>query len=577
MQFERYNVDRPNGVNLAQEPSQLPEKVWDNADQVAFRHGTTKKVSGYERGFGETGGTVEGESIPDVLLPLRDDDGEYYWWSYATSYPDDKIYRILSTDNHVDVSPIGGIDDEPDFIWSGDSINGVPYFTKAVPYKYGVSEFEKQVPFPFFVKANRIRTFRNFMIALNFETEQFDPIDWDTDDYYKNFGFWAQGKHQSALWWSSSLVGKDLDELSWADADPTSESGWNFLGGAGGNLVDGVPLRDSFILYRERSVWQMVYTGGINVFAFKEIFNDAGALSGDCAIEVEGKHLVIGQSDIYMHDGVTKTSIADGVIRREIFESIDPNYIDSVFIAPRYKDKEAWICIPEAGSNAFGRCNKAYVYNWEEGAWSIRDIPNALCSAWGILSIPTDDITWTAESEGGDIVVIGNDGEDIYGAEFPDTIGCTWEESSDKWIDASWSYSALDWGMTFGSLLEETEGVYTGAIYTMIDNPLKDGQNFTASVEKKWMDMGDQNLIKSLNRIFPVVRGTGTIKVYTAGSMTTMQAPQWQYAGEYDPSVKTHLGCRSSGKYLHVKFEWDEISRLEVKGYSVEYKVTGAR
>lgn len=554
MQYQRYKVERPKGVNFTQEPAQLPDEVWDNVDQVAFRHGTTQKVSGYEQGFGKTGVLGDGSVVPDTVLPLRDDGGEYYWWAYTSTSPD-TIHRIQSVDAHQDVTPIAGIEDLPDYTWSGDSLNGVPYFTKGVPYKWDESaNFEKFTKFPIHLKANTIRTYRNFMIALNIETERFDPIDYEEDDYYKDFGFWTAGKHQNAIWWSAGAIDKDID-VSWADADPTSESGWNFLGGTGGNIVDGKTLRDSFIIYRERSVWQMTYTGGVNVFSWKELFNDAGALSRDCVAEIEGNHLVVGQSDVYMHDGVSKRSIADGIIRKEIYRTIDKEHIDKVFIATRYKDKEAWICVPQAATENNGRCNIAFVYNWEEQTWSRREIPSSLCSMYTILDISEDDISWGAPSE-------------LEGVD-----GSTWQEATDTWMDSFFKYNPSDWGMAMGGVTDDGEG----AVYTMIDAPMKDGKNFTGYVEKRWMDMGDRNLLKTINRIFPMVRGTGTMDIYVAGTMTTMEAPRWKYAGNYDPNRKMHLGTTATGKYIHVRFEWPKESRLEVKGYDVEYKITGAR
>lgn len=564
MAFEVFKVDQPKGVNFTREPSQLPAQVWDEAENVTFRHGVTKKVTGYEQGFGPTA-TFDGKSMyPLSILSLRDDTQEYYWWAYATfdDLGNTRMFKITSKNDHYDVTPLNAPDQVDDFRWTNDSINAVPYFTYGVPYRWdGVDRFEEYKYFPSHVRAKSIRTYKNFHVTMNFQTDDFDPSNpvpaWCSSitdntarkDYAKTFGPWNAGHHQNAIWWSSSVVGKDTD-VPWSDADPTKDSGWNFLGGGGGPIIDGKTMRDSFIIYRERSVWQMTYVGGINVFAFKEVFTDAGCLGLDCVAEIEGQHYVVGQSDVYVHNGVQKQSIADGVTRKEIFDNIDPDYIENVFIATKYQDKELWVCIPEASTNINGRCNVAYVFNWEEKTWSRRDIPNSLCSAYTILSISEDDITWDAPTE-----------------------VSSWNETVDTWNDAYFKYNPSQWGLLFGGTLSNGLG---GALYTSIKEPLMDGYNFEAVVEKKWMDMGDRTQYKTINKIYPMVR-EGIVDCYISGTSTIMEAPTWKYIGEFDPMKRMHLSCHATGRYLHVKFVIKDTSRAELRGYAVDFKKSGTR
>ncbi|BBI55066.1 constituent protein [Vibrio phage KIT05] len=554
MAYQVYKVEKPKGVNFSLEPSQLDSTMWDEASEVSFKHGKTKKVSGYEQGLGQTGVLNDGSVYPEIILPLRDDTDENYWWAYASTKQDGtgEIYRIVTKDLHQDVTPTAGIPSEPEFRWFGDTINGVPYFMKGKPYVWdGVSKFEELETFPGHVKAQVMRTYGNHMVAMDFQVDNFTPpADPQTpeEEYQAKFSPWNEGRHRSAVWWSSAINTKDLS-VSWADADPTTESGWNFLGGNGGPILGGKSLRESFIIYRERAVWQMSYIGGILVFAFKELFNDVGVLGPDCVAEINGYHFVVGQSDIYMHNGVHKESVADGIVRNRIFDSIDPDHIDKVFVAVRYQEKEAWVCIPEASTNTNGRCNVAYVYNWEERHWSKRDMPDSLTSTYTILSITEGDVTWTAPSE-----------------------SATWEEATDLWISSYFKYNSSQWGLAFAGVTSDGKG----AVYTTIDEPTWDGANFKASVEKKWIDMEDYTTTKTLNKIWPLVRG-GDIDVWVAGSETTTQSPNWRYVGRFDPNKRANLGCTATGKFIHVKFEIPEKSRAELRGYWLEYKATGAR
>jgi len=579
MAFEVFKVDQPKGVNFTKEPSQLPATVWDEAQNVTFRHGITKKVTGYEQGFGKTGENNDSSLFPESVLSLRDDTQDFYWWAYASFDSENKakLLRITSANVHTDVTPVGDIIKDDNFSWTNDSINAVPYFTYQQPYRWdGSTQFERYTYFPDHIKVDTVRTYRNFHIGMNFETVDFDPsappLNWGSaitdeearEEYAGTFGPWNAGKHQNAIWWSSDVIGKDTDVV-WSDADPTKSSGWNFLGGAGGPIIDGKTMRDSFMIYRERSVWQMTYVGGINVFAFKEVFTDAGCLGKDCVAEIEGQHFVVGQSDIYGHNGVQKTSIADGVTRKEIFDSIDPSYIRNVFIATKYQDKELWVCIPEASTNIDGKCNIAFVYNWEEKTWSRRNIPNMVCSAYTILSISEGDISWNAESEGGPVDASNEATSDIGGS--------TWNEATDTWNDSYFKYNPSQWGLMFGGSTVDGTG---GALYTSIKEPLEDGNNIEATVEKRWMDMGDRAQYKTINKIYPLVRN-GIVDCYIAGTSTVMEAPVWKFIGEFDPSVRMHLACHATGRFLHVKFVIKGDSRAELRGYAVDFVKSGRR
>lgn len=564
MAFEVYKVDQPRGVNFTREPSQLSAQVWDEADNVAFRHGVTKKMSGYEQGFGKTGSAGDNSVYPESMLALRDDNQQYYWWAYASG---NKVLRITAKDAHVDATPTNILPSNVNYKWTGDTINAVPYFTNQIPYRWdnASSRFKKYKFWPDHVKAHAVRTYRNFHIALNISTTDFDPSNPDAswgdsigqtterDDYVKTFGPWLAGDHQNALWWSADVIGKDTDVV-WSDADPTKPSGWNFLGGAGGPIIDGKVLRDSFMIYRERSIWQMTYVGGINVFAFKEIFTDVGCLGLDCVAEIDGWHYVVGQSDVYMHNGVQKKSIADGVVRKALFDTIDPNHIQNVYIATKYQDKELWVCVPEVGTNRDGKCNVAFVYNWEEQSWARRALPNSLCSIYTILSIASESSSWDSK-------------------DFASGVGSTWEENTATWLSVTFKYNPSQWGLAFGGSLPDGTG---GAIYTSIAEPITDGENFEAEVEKKWIDMGDRTQYKTVNKVYPLVR-EGEVDVYMSGTSTIMEAPTWKFIGRFDPLKHMHLACHVTGRYLHTKFVIPETSRAEIRGYAVDFRKTGNR
>jgi len=622
-EFQQFKVKAPSGVNFSREPSQLNPQLWDNAENVTFRHGKTFKCSGYEQGFGKAW------CKPEVVLPLRDSTQTAFWWSYAGKKeitPTDKvptkpedytheevIYRVENKNKHTPVyptNPDGTSAIKPtnsiwgDVKWTGGELNGVPFLLKEKPYVWvdSSSKYQPMDKFPKWLSFKMMKPYRNYLIGLNYHTFSSEV------DQENGFGPQVEGYYPGGVWWSNEIAGNSLqvgDSKSlWCDMDANRNSGWNILGGSGGPIVDGRSLRDSFIIYREASVWQMAYEGGINVFSFKELFDDDGALGTNCIQEVEGKHYVISSTDVYVHSGVSKQSICDGITRKAIFESIDPDYLQNVFLSVYGSEKELWVCIPEKkldNPRYKGACNVAFVFNWVESTWSKRDIPNILDTSYAILNATDDtlDITWDAIEEGGPV--------NPDGAGVP-TIGSTWEEATDTWLNSTVKYNSANWGLVMGSditlyphdiknewddeydWLDESEWDERDSIeqpeyymFTSIKDPRYDTYNFEGVLEKRWMTMGDSTDTSFVSKVYPDVRGfegsygSAIVGVYIGGTMHLSEEPTYRYLGEFDASKQDKLSCRCSGNYIHLKLIIPEYSRAEIRGYTLEWTKIGRR
>ena len=67
----------------------------------------------------------------------------------------------------------------------------------------------------------------------------------------------------------------------------------------------------------------MNYIGGNLVFSFQKLFNDTGILSRNCAVEFDGKHFVVVEGDLIVHNGVSKQSVATDIVKRTLFDDLD--------------------------------------------------------------------------------------------------------------------------------------------------------------------------------------------------------------------------------------------------------------
>lgn len=211
-----------------------------------------------------------------------------------------------------------------------------------------------------------LRSYNDFLIALNVTK--------------------GSTTYPTMVKWSDIIpYGAAVTAIDWDAASTTNSAGENVLGELKNPIKDGLSLGTQFIIYSADQVWLMEYTGSSLVFNFRRLFPTGGIINTNCVTEVEGKHYVFGIDDIYVHDGHTKTSIADGRVRRRIFKTLDINkrsrcYVlhDSVanFIYFCYVSRQNELNFP---GTQF--CNKAAIYNYREDTWSFMDLPNTVGGA----------------------------------------------------------------------------------------------------------------------------------------------------------------------------------------------------
>jgi len=180
--------------------------------------------------------------------------------------------------------------------------------------------------------------------------------------------------------------------VSWDEQDPAKDAGETDLAEGQDPIIDGLQLRDSFMIYKENSVWRMDYVGGQYVMRFSKVFGTSGALNRNCIVEVDGFHCVLTGQDIIVHDGQTATSVLDKQTRRFLFQNIDSTNIGKCFVFKNTFFNEVFICYPTVGSSV---CDKAVVWNYKDRTVTFRTLPNVNHAAYG--SIDTSSGTYDTD------------------------------------------------------------------------------------------------------------------------------------------------------------------------------------
>jgi hypothetical protein len=407
--------------------------------------------------------------------------------------------------------------------WNGCVLNGVLVFNNGVDQlqvlEGGDTTFKDSVSFPTTVKAKVVRSFKNYLFALNL-TES------STDYPY-------------AIRWSDA-ADPGTEPPSWDITDPAVDAGRNTLADSQGELVDALALRDQLIIYKTDAVYAAQFIGGAFVFSFRKLFDKWGMLSTNCAANFEGGQFVVGSNDIYVHDGVRQRSVSDQLVRDYFYTDLNSNYIDSVHVVANYKEDEMWVCYPSSDSIT-GSCNKALVWNWKNNAWSIRDLPNTSYATVGVIDPQLDD-QW-------------------------DTATGSWNE-----VALAWDSSRYNPSNTFMLMLSKDNTKF----YKLGDEVNYDGVAFSWRLEKSSVDMEDPYEFKWINSVLPKLVGD-TVQISVGTQNRIGDGVSWSSPVTFDSTSSVRAYFRKQGRYISFKFEGTSAKDFSLVGFNIEGSVGGEK
>ena len=454
-----------------------------------------------------------------------------------------------------------------------------------------------------------ISAFRTFLVGLNWS------IGGDT---YPNMVKW------------STEARAFEPPASWVETDLELDTGEYQLTDTPGKIIDGLPYGDSFLIYKEDSIYVMNYVGTPYVFGFKLLSPTIGLLAKNAVAEFDKGHFFVGNSDCYVTNGQTLEALLPNKLRREMFSDLNGVNYEKVFVAADYARNEMLACYPSGVSTV---PNKALIWNWKDGTFSLRDIPDLYHINSGIAAITTGT-TWNDHTE------VWNDGSGIWGTGNYDTVlkNLVFAKPDQKAaisaataanpvvITAADSVSAVH-GLADSDLVSisgvvgmtqinaqtyyakvtgystTTFALYSdsaltttvdGSGYTAyssggyVDMPKlyrdgrgnqEDGTNMTSYIERTGYDLGDQASQKFVSAVWPKLEVTGdnTINVYVGSQMSTEDAVTWEGPFLYNPNSQSKVSCRVTGKYFGVKFESSSDVDWKLHGVGFEVAMRGTR
>jgi hypothetical protein len=163
-----------------------------------------------------------------------------------------------------------------------------------------------------------------------------------------------------------------------------------------GIVRDMVTLNSQMIIYTDRSIHALNKTNNPTLpFSVTNITESYGATTLDSVIEFDGRHLVVGNNDLYLFTGNAGSiqSIAEGKVRDFFYRDLNAEYIDNLFIFRNSSKDEIWINYPE-GVNQYP--NKTLIWNYKTGVFTIRKMSEMRSGFSGRIAV------WDDPIDGGD-------------------------------------------------------------------------------------------------------------------------------------------------------------------------------
>jgi hypothetical protein len=347
--------------------------------------------------------------------------------------------------------------------------------------------------------------------------------------------------------WSTEAATQTLP-TSWNETTSTVDAGEFELADTKGAILDGLPLRDSFMIYKEDAVFSMTFVGTPFIFAFRQLSPTIGAIAKNCVAEFDGGHAIFGKGNFYVNDGQRMKPILPMKLKEYVFQSIDGQQTDKSFVVADYGRNEILFCFTSDGGGT-NFPNKAVVWNYVTNTFTIRDIPDCAHMGYGNVSNPTTSTTW-AETAG------------------------YWETATGPW---TMSYDLQDKVLLFAD-------PGNTKLYRDRSGNKNDTTNMESYIERTGLSLDEsgrpnQNMVKRISAIYPnmAISSTNDINVYIGTQMSTEGGITWSAPVTFNPNTQSKVSVRGTGKYYAVKFESTTDMDWELDSYAIDIQNVGSR
>lgn len=210
------------------------------------------------------------------------------------------------------------------------------------------------------------------------------------------YGITMNGTYSPTMVLTSEFALEDVVPVTWDFTLGTNNATQNVLSEMQGPITDACALGNVMVIFGQNETWVQYLSGDDNIWDYQPLFSDAGAISTNCAVEVDKKQYVFGLNDLWVHDGVSKQSICDERTREFIFASINVTEASRCSVTYNRNLKELYFRYLSGDEYCYfagaDGCNRQAVFHIPTNTWSFDDLP----FVFGATMANLDTIwTWT--------------------------------------------------------------------------------------------------------------------------------------------------------------------------------------
>lgn len=494
------------GIVLDRPPEEVDPGTWTGGQNVAFSLGATYRTGGYAR---------FGDPLPasGPIFALNVIVGANAYWIYCTAT---KVY-VTDGVTHWDITPATALTSSLAGDWTGCLLNGIPVLCNGLdaPIYWNLNTASKctTIPgWPSTARCKAIRSTKYHLIALNI-----------TD---------AGTNYPTQLWWSSGAQAGALPQ-EWTPT-ASNDAGDAICGDSPGDIVDGLALRDGFVVYKNFSTYIMQYVAGQYVFTTRKLFDTTGIQTKNCAIEVNGTHYVFTGTDVIVHDGQSYKTVAEDKVLRTLVQSVDPGRVRLCSVTARILNHQLWVCIPEQGH---AWLSKAYVFDTVRQDWGVRVLPEVAGVFRGLVATPATGNSWDVDTG-------------------------SWDSDITFWDQQAYS-------PTQDSLLMCDAA--NSHLFNVDVVDTADGAPVYAYVERLGAELSDRDKHKIITGIVPDIVGSpGDVLTITLGGQQWFNTPiSWGDPQTFVIGTDTSVDSIVDGRLLSVRIEGTTAGVWKLYDYQV--------
>lgn len=421
--------------------------------------------------------------------------------------------KYTAANTYVSVTPTGTVSDGN---WSSSQIGEFLIVNNATEAPFVMhptdSQFASLTNWPANTTCSRIKYYNGYLVAIGL-------VESSVEQPY-------------VVRWSDAVQPNTL-QPSWDFTSTTNLAGRNELSGSDGPALELEQLNDQMIIYMRDAVYSMQYIGGNFVFSFRKAFDDDGIITPGAVASFKGGHLVVGNDDIYLHDGNSKRSISDGRVTDYFYNSLQQ--VASVKVQ-RYIDRdEIWIAYSTTDQL---EADKVLIYNYQYDAWTQADLPQPITQLAVATRFDTAAQVWSTTSG-------------------------TWADQAEQWAtinpvdtDLSPYFVAADkiWQGDFSYRHNSTD--------------------YVSFIEQEKLDLdqlfGETQSLKKVKRVLPQISGTGSLNLQAGATNTPNGAVAYPRTQAFNIETDYKADLRAQGRYLAIKMQMENQGHYSISGWDLD-------